>query len=50
MQTDSFWKIAGNGGVEEAKRPQEHYCSMVASGHWPGYTGNYKEPCHQPQK
>lgn len=60
---DSFWKIAavlavlliafgivGNGDVEEAERQEAQYCSMVKSGHWPDYNGNYKELCRQPRK
>lgn len=59
----SFWKIAavfaillvalglvGTGDLEEAERQEAQYCSMVKSGHWPDYNGNYKELCRQLRK
>lgn len=35
----------GNMDYEDAQLGQQHYCKMVANGHWPDYDGVYKDEC-----
>lgn len=54
LRSLTFWYLVlillamgavGSMDFKDAVRHQNHYCKMVANGHWPDYDGVYKDEC-----
>lgn len=45
----ALFGIVGKLDMQAAEADLAHYCEMVKAGHWPDYSGTYRNECRPPK-